>query len=67
MNIHAPWVDKSPEEYYEETTNKKQFDIEFTLQGTISIFASSKEEALEEIKNMSKFDLLDYVEETDFD
>lgn len=67
MNIQAPWVGKSPEEYHEETTNQKQFDIEFTMQGTISIFASSKEEALEQAKTISKLDLLDYVEETAFD
>ena len=67
MNMQAPWVGKSPEEYHEETTNQKQFDIEFTMQGTISIFALSREEALEEIKTISALDLLDYVEETSFE
>ena len=58
--LEAPWVGRTPEEYRGE----KEFDVNFSMKGTITIEARNREEA-EEIflANYSAIDLVDCVDE----
>ena len=60
MGIQADWVGKTPEEY----AGKKEFTFTITMTGKISIYAKTKEQAVEIVNNMTNFDLLEHVEET---
>lgn len=60
MGIQADWVGKTPEEY----AGEKEFTFTITMTGKISIYAKTKEQAVEIVNDMTNFDLLEYVEET---
>lgn len=60
--IQADWVGKTPEEYYGE----KEYKVEFTLTGTTTVYARSKEEAIEKAYEISVTDLIDDVEDKEF-
>ena len=59
MGIQADWVGKTPEEY----AGEKEFTFTITMTGEISIYAKTKEQALEIVENMTNRDLLDYVDD----
>ena len=63
MDIQAPWVGKTPEEYRGE----KEYTILFTLQGSITISAIDKEDAREQFKEMSYRELAGFVEDKQID
>lgn len=60
MGIQADWVGKTPEEY----AGKKEFTFTITMTGEISIYAKTKEQAVEIVNDMTNLDLLEHVEET---
>lgn len=65
--IEAPWVGKTPEEYHEMTTGEKEYTVNFIVTGEITVFAKTKEKAIEKVKEFSNIDLLDYVDDVNFE
>lgn len=65
--IQAPWVGKTPEEWHEKTTGEKEYSFTFTLKGSISVYAKDLENAFEKAGEMSSLDLLDYVDDVEFE
>lgn len=61
--IEAPWVGKTPEEWHEMTTGEKEYTLTISMRGTISLFATDLEDAKEKVTDMTKTDLIDYIEE----
>lgn len=61
-DIQAGWVGLSKEQY----NNKNEYCISFALLGQVTIVAKNKEEALENAQEMTKFELIDFVEEKQF-
>lgn len=59
LGLEAPWVGKSKEEY----NNEREYEFSFTMYGTAVIYAKSREEALDIYHDLTKSELLDYVEE----
>ena len=67
MGIQADWVGKTPEEWHEMTTGEKEFTVKFTMSGEITVFAKDGEDAIEKAKEFSNIDLLDYVDDVEFE
>lgn len=67
MGIQADWVGKTPEEWHETITGEKEFTVKFTMSGEITVFAKDKEDAIDKAKELSNIDLLDYVDDVEFE
>lgn len=65
--IQVPWVGKTPEEWHEMTTGEKEFTVKFTMSGEITLFAKDREDAIDKAKELSNIDLLDYVDDVEFE
>lgn len=65
--IQAPWVGKTPEEWHEMITGEKEFTVKFTMSGEITLFAKDIEEAIDKAKELTNIDLLDYVDDVEFE
>lgn len=61
--IESPWVGRTPEEYNDET----EYNFTVTLKATISVYAKDLENAFEKAEEMSNLDLLDYVDDVEFE
>ena len=61
--IQAAWVGKTPEEYAKE----KEFYIKFLMRGEITISAKDKEQAIEKAKEIPNFELLEYIDDVEFE
>lgn len=68
MDIQAPWVGETPEEYGRKYTRKnKEFTLLINLSGYITIDAQDISEAREIARNMSVSELAEYVDEVEID
>lgn len=65
--IQADWVGKTPEEWHEMTTGEKEYTVKITMSGEITLFAKDREDAINEAKELSNIDLLDYVDDVEFE
>ena len=65
--IEHPSVCKSFEEWHESVSGEKEFTIQFTLRGEITIFGKDKLDAIERLSQFANSELLDYIEEVDFE
>lgn len=65
--IEASWVGKTPEEWHEMTTGEKEYTLKFTMTGEITIFGKDIEGAIENAKYLSNSNLLDYVDDVEFE
>ena len=54
--IEAPWVGKTPEEYYKQKT----FDVTVTIVCTVTVIADDKYDAKDIVKDMDNEELLEW-------
>lgn len=67
FNNYDRWKLQTPEEYHESMTGEKEFAVKFTMSGEIIVFAKDEEEAIDKAKEISNFDLLDFVDDVEFE
>ena len=63
--IEAPWVGKTPEEC--NHPDKREYTVYFTIQGSVTVMATSMEDAKEQVEDMSYLDLVSDMEEIEID